>query len=54
MPHNRIAELPKCQNVKNILAQPVVIAIGHIGKIWRKEPVQPSSISDFWGSIREA
>jgi hypothetical protein len=32
MPHNRISELPKCRNEKHILAQPVVTAIGHIGR----------------------
>jgi hypothetical protein len=54
MPHNRIAELPKCRNAKHVLAQPVVTTIGHIGGRWRKELVQPSSISEFRGSVREA
>jgi hypothetical protein len=42
------------QYVKHVLAQPVVIAIGHIDGRWRKELVQPSSILDLQGSVHEA
>jgi hypothetical protein len=47
MPHNKIAEMLKCETHFGS-------AIGHIGGRWRKELVQPSSISKFRGSVREA
>jgi hypothetical protein len=51
---SRDASQQDCRNAKHVLAQPVVTAIGHIDGRWRKELVQPSSFSEFRGSVREA